>query len=63
MKKKEKTCDPSTCDYCQYIGEGDFLCDKYINVVVEDWEPTENFQMCMKRRRAKAVCQHGNGFA
>ena len=43
MKKKEKTCDPGTCDYCQYIGEGDFLCDKYLEVVVEDWEPTKNF--------------------
>ena len=51
MKKKEKTCDPGTCDYCQYIGEGDFLCDKYLEVVVEDWEPTKNFLMCSKKKR------------
>lgn len=51
MKKKEKTCDPGTCDYCQYIGEGDFLCDKYLEVVVEDWEPTKNFLMCAKKKR------------
>jgi len=53
MKKKEKTCDPSTCDYCQYIGEGDFLCDKYLEVVVEDWEPNENFLMCAKNKKRR----------
>lgn len=51
MKKKEKTCDPGTCDYCQYIGECGFLCDKYLEVVVDDWEPTKNFLMCAKKKR------------
>ena len=51
MKKKEKTCEPGTCDYCQNIGEGGFLCDKYLEVVVEDWEPTKNFLMCAKKKR------------
>lgn len=53
MKKKGKTCDPGTCDYCQYIGEGDFLCDKYLEVVVEDWEPNENFLMCAKKKKRR----------
>lgn len=39
---KKKTCDPGVCD---------FLCDKYLDVVVEDWEPTKNFLMCAKKKR------------
>lgn len=43
-----KFCDPGMCDCCQYIGEGDFLCDKYMEIVVSDWTPTENYLMCRK---------------
>lgn len=45
-KPRPKLCDPALCDCCQYIGEGDFICDKHQEVVVADWEPTENFLMC-----------------
>ena len=48
-KKKQpslRVCDPAVCDCCQYIGEGDFLCDKHMEIVVSDWEPTENYLMC-----------------
>lgn len=56
MKKKdkpkkrirEKICDPGMCDECVYIGEGDFLCEKYNEIVLSDWEPTEDFTMCIK---------------
>ena len=41
-------CDPGVCDCCLYIGEGDFLCDKHMEIVVSDWEPTENYLMCNK---------------
>ena len=47
--KSKKTCDPARCDYCQYVGEGGFLCDEYMEIVVEDWKPTESFRMCMKK--------------
>lgn len=52
---KTRTCDPSVCDCCQYIGDGGFLCDKYMEIVVEDWEPTRYFQMCMKKRKVIKV--------
>lgn len=44
-------CDPGMCDHCQYIGEGDFICDEVMDdpegcLVVEDWEPTENYLRC-----------------
>ena len=42
----KKFCDPSVCDCCQYVGEGDFLCDKHMEIVVSDWEQTENYLMC-----------------
>lgn len=48
--KKEKFCDPAVCDHCQYICEGDFLCDKYDTLVVSDWEPTEDYLKCEKGR-------------
>lgn len=49
-------CDPSMCDHCQYIGEGDFICDQDLSdpegvLVVSDWEPTENYLKCKKGRR------------
>lgn len=37
------TCNPDTCPNCQYIGEGDSICDITMNVVLEDWVPTEDF--------------------
>ena len=30
--KPKKFCDPGVCDCCQYIGEGDFLCDKHMEI-------------------------------
>ena len=50
--KPKKFCDPGVCDCCQYICEGDFLCDKYMEIVVSDWEPTESCLMCQNRDKA-----------
>lgn len=50
-REKPKMCDPGMCDYCQYIGEGDFICDKGPGkpvLVVEDWEPNENAGRCRR---------------
>ena len=44
--RPKRFCDPGVCDCCQYIGEGDFLCDKHMEIVVSDWEPTEKYLMC-----------------
>jgi len=44
--KPTKLCDPGVCDCCQYIGEGDYLCDKYMEVVISDWEPTSSYLLC-----------------
>jgi hypothetical protein len=44
--KRPKMCDPAICSCCQYIGEGDFVCDKYMEIVVSDWEPTEDYLLC-----------------
>lgn len=52
--KPKKFCDPAVCDCCLYIGEGDFLCNQYMEIVVSDWEPTENYLMC-HRTRHKAI--------
>ena len=45
-----KISDPGVCDCCQCIGEGDSLCDKHMEIVVSDWEPTENYLMCQAIR-------------
>ena len=39
QKKQKLMCNPAVCDNCQYICEGDFLCDKYEELVVSDWQP------------------------
>jgi len=50
--KSKKFCDPAVCDCCQYIGEGDFLCNQHMEIVVSDWEPTENYLMCQNQHKA-----------
>lgn len=36
-------CNPDVCPNCQYIGEGDSLCDVTGEIVLSDWVPTEKF--------------------
>lgn len=57
MNKKRhiKRCDPSICDHCQYIGEGDFVCDvdpAEHRFVMEDWSPTEHYLHCQSAEAA-----------
>ena len=54
-QRRERVCDPSLCNHCKYIGDGDFTCDKFpdddgdpITIVVSDWEPTEDYLRCQK---------------
>lgn len=51
-KKKELFCDPAVCPNCQYICEGDFICDKkpVPVVVMSDWSPTDSYLWCKRRR-------------
>ena len=54
MKRRSmKMCYPAMCDHCTYIGEGDFICDRFEDedgnpaiVVMSDWEPTEDYLKC-----------------
>ncbi len=46
--KPQKFCDPAVCDCCLYVGEGDFLCDEHMEIVVSDWVPTESYLMCQR---------------
>ncbi len=48
----KKFCDPSVCDCCLYVGEGDFLCDEHMEIVVSDWVPTDNYLMCQAQNKA-----------
>ena len=34
------------CNNCTYIGEGDHFCDMTNDVVISEWEPTEDFYQC-----------------
>ncbi len=56
--KQKHICDPGMCDHCIYIGEGDFLCDKFHDekgnpaiLVMAGWERTENYQKCRKGKQ------------
>ena len=48
---KQRDCDPSKCDNCQYIGEGGFICDIKNVIVVESWTPTDNYLCCQKANK------------
>lgn len=55
-REKPRMCDPGMCDHCIYIGEGDFICDQAVEepdgvLVVDGWEPTENYLRCRKSHR------------
>lgn len=55
-REKPRMCDPGMCDHCTYIGEGDFICDSGPGepvLVVDDWEPTENYLQCKGGRHGK----------
>ena len=43
VDEMEIHCNPDICPNCQYVGEGDSLCDKNQEIVLADWEPTEYF--------------------
>ena len=34
------------CANCQYIGEGDHICDVNMEIITDDWEPTDMFYHC-----------------
>lgn len=36
-------CNADICPNCQYIGEGDSICDETQEIVLADLEPTEHF--------------------
>ena len=56
--KPQKFCDPGVCDCCLYIGEGDFLCDEHMEIVVSDWEPTGNYLMCQAKHIKAGETDH-----
>ena len=34
------------CNNCTYIGEGDYICDMTTEVVISEWQPTEDYYSC-----------------
>ena len=43
-KEQVKCC--FECANCQYIGEGDHICDVSMDIIVDEWEPTDMFYHC-----------------
>lgn len=44
---KVKTCVTCfDCANCMYIGEGDHICDVDMTLVVDEWDPTDEFYHC-----------------
>lgn len=57
-------CDPNVCPNCQYIGEGDSICDVTQEIVLEDWMPTDKYMgsgcpYLRRRRKKKGGKQNG----
>ena len=48
-KIKIRICDPSICDSCIYIGDGDCICDETMEVVISDWQPTDKYLQCKEK--------------
>ncbi len=56
--KPQRFCAPAVCDCCQYVGEGDFLCDEHMEIVVSNWVPTESYLIC--RTQHEVIGDSGN---
>jgi len=39
MKNKKKKVCSDTCHNCIYIGEGDYICDELMEIVIDEWVP------------------------
>lgn len=39
-----------TCNNCEYIGEGGYMCGVNHKILIEDWCPTEDFNSCKGKR-------------
>lgn len=48
-----KKCEPSECDDCIYIGEGDFWCQNEQEFVISDFVPTDEYLCCCKAKTVK----------
>lgn len=38
--------DCTQCANCEYLGEGDFLCDVRMKLVIQDWDMSTAFRKC-----------------
>jgi hypothetical protein len=38
--------DCTECANCQYIGDGDFLCDVRMKLVIQDWDMSTSCRKC-----------------
>lgn len=34
------------CGHCIYVGEGGYICDMSNDLVIVDWQPTDEFMYC-----------------
>lgn len=39
-------CDCTQCANCQYLGDGDFLCDVRMKLVIIDWDMSTSWRKC-----------------
>lgn len=42
--KSRKQCEK--CGNCNYVGEGGFLCDVHMEIVIDDFAPTFEYLCC-----------------
>lgn len=49
-KKKEVNIENGkncyNCDNCLYVGEGGYICSQHNAIVLEEWQPTNQFCIC-----------------
>ena len=47
-KRKHPECKRNchNCNNCVYIGEGDYMCSMSNDIVIENWQPTEDYYSC-----------------
>ncbi len=47
-KAEHQGCDRNcyNCNNCEYVGEGGYMCSMSNDIVIEDWQPTEDFNSC-----------------
>lgn len=56
---KPRFCDPGMCSKCVDEGAGNFYCSEHNVMVSENWQKTDDANICIKKKRMESAQSEG----